>query len=215
MTDRHGYGCAHCPLSVLTRKHPNSMNAKLTKIWIDDYIQHQVKLTGSLPLKQIARWIDHLRKANEQGRQIFVCGNGANAANASHFAADLGKGASASMDRPFRVLSLNDNTSWLTAIGNDYDFADVFWRQLQNYAQPGDLLIAASVSGSSPNLVKAFEWANQRGLKTLAMIGSSNGKLGDLAKEIIVLEDTHYGRVEDLQMTIYHMLCFAFIELSQ
>jgi D-sedoheptulose 7-phosphate isomerase len=94
-------------------------------------------------------------------------------ANASHFATDLGKGASDKMSRAFRVLSLNDNVSWVTALGNDYSFDDVFVRQLANYGRPGDLVLVMSVSGNSPNLVKAVEWANAKGLKTIALTVAS------------------------------------------
>ena len=101
---------------------------------------------------------------------------------------------------------------WLTALGNDYCFDDVFVRPLQNYARPGDVLIGSSVSGSSPNLVRAFEWARQNGLRTIALVGAKRGPLAELAEQTLVIDDTHYGRVEDAQMTIYHMLCYAFME---
>ena len=185
---------------------------KSLQSWTSDYIARQSALVKTLPVEQIARWAGLLKEANDSDKQIFVCGNGANAANASHFATDLGKGASDAMHRRFRILSLKYNSAWMTAIGNDYDFADVFSRQLENYARPGDYLFASSVSGSSPNLVRAFEWANNNELKTFAVVGSKKGKLAELAQELIVIDDSHYGRVEDAQMMIYHMLCFAFIE---
>jgi D-sedoheptulose 7-phosphate isomerase len=111
------------------------------------------------------------------------------------------------------VLSLTDNVAWLTALGNDYSFDDAFVRQLQNYARRGDVLLAASVSGGSPNLVKAFEWANEQGLETAAIVGAKRGRLAEIAGQAIVVADTHYGRVEDVQMNILHMLCYAFMEL--
>jgi D-sedoheptulose 7-phosphate isomerase len=88
----------------------------------------------------------------------------------------------------------------------------VFLRPLQNYARPGDVLIAGSVSGNSPNLVQAFDWAAQNGLHTIALVGAKRGRLGEVAGQTLVIEDTHYGRVEDAQMTILHMLCYAFME---
>lgn len=182
--------------------------------WIASYVDRQLKVLGSLPLEQVAALIEVLRCANEEERQIFVCGNGGNAANASHFVTDLGKNASEPMPKPFRVLSINDNVSWMTAIGNDYHFNDVFKRQLHNYARPGDLLMAASVSGSSPNLVEAFAWAKENGLQTIALVGGKRGKLAEFADHLVVIDDTHYGRVEDAQMTLYHMLCYAFAEMS-
>src|SRR3546814_8711773 len=87
--------------------------------------------------------------------------NGGNASNASHFVTDLGKGASDKTVKRFRCLSLNDNVSWMTAIGNDYRYEDVFMRKLTNYANAGDILFALSVSGNSPNIVTAAEWARR------------------------------------------------------
>ncbi len=78
-----------------------------------------------------------------------------------------------------------------------------------------DVLLAASVSGNSPNLVKAFEWANEHGLETAAIVGAKRGKLAEVARQTIVIEDTHYGRVEDVQMHILHMLCYAFMEVPE
>lgn len=183
-----------------------------TSAWIASYLERQRQLLSNLPLPQIAGLISLLRKANAEERQIFVCGNGGNAASASHFVTDLGKNGSEAMPKRFRVLSINDNCAWMTAIGNDYNFADVFRRQLENYARPGDLLLAGSVSGSSPNLVEAFQWAREHGLQTVALVGGKRGKLAEIAEHVLVLNDTHYGRVEDAQMTIYHLLCYALVE---
>jgi len=147
-----------------------------------------------------------------EDRQSFVFGNGGSAANASHFATDLGKSASDKVGKPFRVLSLNDNVSWLTALGNDYAYEDVFVRQLHNYAKPGDIAMSISVSGNSPNCVKALAWAKTNGLQTIALVGSKRGRMAEIADQSIVISDTHYGRVEDAQMGICHLLCYAFIE---
>src|ERR1700685_185669 len=134
------------------------------------------------------------RAALHQNRHIFVFGNGGSAANASHFVTDLGKGSSDKVGRRFRCLSLNDNVSWLTALGNDYAYEDVFVRQLENYARPKDLVLARSVSGQSPNVVKAVAWANENGLETIALVGGKRGALAQLARHAIVIDSTHYGR---------------------
>lgn len=160
----------------------------------------------------MARLIGAFQRAWREDRQIFVFGNGGSAANASHFATDLGKGASDKLPRRFRVLSLNDNVPWMTALGNDYSYEDVYLRQLQNYARAGDLALTMSVSGNSPNLVKAIQWAAANGLHTIALVGSKRGRLAELAQDVIVIDDTHYGRVEDVNMGICHMLCYAFME---
>src|SRR5664279_3673168 len=119
--------------------------------WITDYIKAQKAAHDSIPVKAVAQFIEMLRVALHEDRQIFVFGNGGSAANASHFATDLGKSASDKVGKRFRVRSLNDNVSWLLALGNDYSFEDVFVGQLQNYGQPGDLAISLIVSGDSPN----------------------------------------------------------------
>lgn len=180
--------------------------------WITEYLAAQKAALDSIPVEAVGRLIERLAQAHREDRQIFVFGNGGSAANASHFATDLGKGASDKLGRRFRVLSLNDNVSWLTALGNDYAYEDVFSRQLANYARPGDLLLTLSVSGNSPNLVRAVTWAVDHGLHTIALVGAKRGRLADLAHEVIVINDTHYGRVEDCHMGICHLLCYAFME---
>jgi len=180
--------------------------------WIRDYIRAQQAALGAIPAGAVERIMGLLRRALLEDRQIFVFGNGGSAANASQFATDLGKGASDKIGRRFRVMSLNDNVSWVTALGNDYSYEDVFVGQLQNYARPGDIAITMSVSGNSPNVVKAIDWAVKNGLHTVALVGGKRGRVADIAHDVIVINDVHYGRVEDCHMTICHMLCYAFME---
>src|SRR5262245_2330053 len=183
--------------------------------WISDYITAQKAALDSVPVSAVAGLIEKLRLALKEDRQIFVFGNGGSAANASHFVTDLGKGASDKVGRRFRCLSINDNVSWITALGNDYAYEDVYVRQLMNYGRAGDIAMALSVSGSSPNVVRAVEWAKDNGLFTVAFVGAKRGRLAELAKEVIVINSTHYGRVEDAHMGICHMLCYAFMEIPQ
>lgn len=180
--------------------------------WISHYLDEHRSLLKSIPSGEVAGLIELFRQAWTEERQIFVFGNGGSAANASHFATDLGKGSSDIMPQPFRVVSLNDNVPWITAIGNDYSNEEVFSRQLRNYGRHGDLAMTMSVSGNSPNLVKAIEWANAAGLHTIALVGGNRGKLADLARSVLVVDSVHYGRVEDAHMTICHMICYAFME---
>lgn len=187
----------------------------MMQTWISDYLAAQQRLLAALAPDALAKLIEVLREAHKADRQVFAVGNGGSAANASHFAVDLGKGASDVLSRRFRVLSLTDNVPWITAIGNDYAYEDIFWRQLDNYGRPGDVLIGISVSGNSPNIVKAFEKAKERGLTTIALVGAKRGRMADLATHAVVIPDTHYGRVEDAQMTILHILCYAFWEHPQ
>jgi D-sedoheptulose 7-phosphate isomerase len=182
------------------------------KEWIAGYLAAQKATLDSIPVDAVDALVQRFQQALREDRQIFVFGNGGSAANASHFATDLGKGASDRLDRRFRVLSLNDNVSWMTALGNDYAYEDLFARQLMNYARAGDLVLTLSVSGNSPNLVKALEWSRKNGLHTIALVGAKRGRMAELAHQVIVINDTHYGRVEDAQMGICHILCYAFME---
>jgi len=182
------------------------------KQWIAEYIKAQKAAHDSIPVEAVAQLIEQLRDALKEDRQIFVFGNGGSAANSSHFATDLGKGASDKIGKRFRVLSLNDNVSWLTALANDYAYQEAFAGQLQNYGRPGDIALGISVSGNSPNCVKALEWARKNGLRTVALVGAKRGRMAEIAEQVLVINDTHYGRVEDAQMGICHMLCYAFIE---
>jgi D-sedoheptulose 7-phosphate isomerase len=182
------------------------------KQWISDYIAAQKAAHDSIPVEAVAELIELLRRALKEDRQIFVFGNGGSAANASHFMTDLGKGASDKTGKRFRIICLSTDVSWITALGNDYSYEDVFVRQLQNYGRAGDIALGISVSGNSPNCVKALDWAKQNGLRTIALVGGKKGRMAEIAEHALVIKDTHYGRVEDAQMGICHLLCYAFIE---
>jgi D-sedoheptulose 7-phosphate isomerase len=184
----------------------------MMKQWICNYIGAQKTALDSIPVDAVATLIEKVRTVLKEDRQIFVFGNGGSAANSSHFATDLGKGASDKLDKRFRVLSLTDNVSWITALGNDYSYEDVFVGQLKNYGRAGDLALSMSVSGNSPNCVKALEWAAKNGLHTVALVGAKRGRMAEIAEQVIVINDTHYGRVEDAHMGICHVLCYAFME---
>jgi D-sedoheptulose 7-phosphate isomerase len=200
---------------LLDRRRPLRFNPAGTfqmQDWLTEYQRAQQAVNAAIPLEQVAQIIRTLGAALREGKSIYVFGNGGSAANASHFATDLGKGASDKVGRRFRVLSLNDNVSWMTAIGNDYTYDDVFVRQLENYGRAGDVAMCLSVSGSSPNCVKALEWARQHGLRTVALVGGKRGRMAEIAELVLAVNDTHYGRAEDAQMTICHMVCYAFTE---
>jgi D-sedoheptulose 7-phosphate isomerase len=182
------------------------------KNYVENYLKDQKFAVDSIPADEVAKLIEKFREALDEDRQIFVFGNGGSAANASHFITDLGKGASDKTYRRFRCLSLNDNVSWITAIGNDYKYEDIFKRQLENYAKPDDIVMVMSVSGSSPNLVSAIKWCKENNVYTIALVGGKRGTLSTLADHVIVINDTHYGRVEDAHMHICHIICYAFIE---
>lgn len=176
--------------------------------WLKEYIDQHSKAIQSLDLEAIARLIEIIRDVRDQDRQIFVIGNGGSAACSSHLSVDLGKGASLGKEKRFRVFSLVDNVPWLTALGNDLSYEDIFSEQLQNLANPGDLLLAISVSGNSPNLVKAVEYARMLKLKTAAIVGDKNGALIKMADMVVVIPSKHYGQVEDIHTAICHMISY-------
>src|SRR5947209_12975068 len=132
---------------------------------------------------------DAMHECYLKGRMIFVIGNGGSGSNASHFCEDIGKGTLRRQDfdndakKRFRILSLTDNTPYILAWGNDEGFDRVFVEQLKNLASPGDLLIAISGSGNSPNVLRSVEWAHQNGVRTFGCTGYSGGKLKNLAHQ--------------------------------
>ena len=149
---------------------------------------------------------EHGRKNVKSSHLVMV------AVQPSHFITDLSKGASDKLPKRFRAVSLNDNFAWITALGNDYSYDEIFSRQLMNFARPGDFVMVMSVSGSSPNLVKAVEWARDNEVFTIALVGGKEGKLAEISDFVFKVDDTHYGRVEDAHMSICHMICYAFME---
>ena len=180
--------------------------------WIAQYLAGTQQALAALPQETLAQIIEVLRAAHRDDRQVFAMGNGGSAATAQHFICDLGKGASDKIGKRFRCMSLNDNVAWMTAIGNDYAYEDVFVRQLENFARAGDVALTMSVSGNSPNLVKAFAWANAHGLTTIAIVGGRRGTLATLAQHVVVVDGQHYGQVEDAHMCVAHILAYAFMD---
>lgn len=146
------------------------------------------------------------------GRIVFICGNGGSGSNASHFCEDLGKGSLRRQDfddesrRRLRVISLTDNTPYILAWGNDEGFDRVFVEQLKNLASPGDLLIAISGSGNSPNILRAVEWANRHDLNTFGCTGFDGGKLRQLARHGLHVPLDDMGIVESVHLTAFHWI---------
>ena len=144
------------------------------------------------------------------GRTVFLCGNGGSGSNASHFCEDLGKGTLRRQDfdddrkKRLRVLSLTDNTPYILAWGNDEGFERIFVEQLKNLARPGDLLIAISGSGNSPNVLRAVDWANRNGLVTFGCTGYGGGGLRTLARQGLHVPLDDMGIVESIHLTAFH-----------
>jgi D-sedoheptulose 7-phosphate isomerase len=143
---------------------------------------------------------------------VFIIGNGGSACNASHLGEDLGKGCLRQEDlcdenrRRLRVLSLTDNVGWLTAIGNDCGYDQIFVQQLMNFGRPGDLLISISGSGNSRNVLAAVDWANRHGMKTFGMTGFNGGKLKQMAHAGVHVPLDDMGMVESVHMCVIHWI---------
>src|SRR5450755_3026904 len=166
----------------------------------------------SIDLEKVGLAIGLLSQARAEGRRIFVCGNGGSGCTASHFATDLVKGASYGHTSRFRILALTDSLPTITAYSNDVGYECVFVEQLKNFAEPGDLVIAISSSGNSPNVLRAVEYGNSIGCRTIALTGQEGGRLGPLAQLEIQIAHRHTGRIEDLHMVVLHMISYYFME---
>jgi D-sedoheptulose 7-phosphate isomerase len=161
---------------------------------------------------RVEQAIEWFREARDGAKHIFVCGNGGSASTASHFTCDMVKGASYNRDTRFRIMSLADSLPTLTAYSNDVSYEHIFVEQLKNFAQAGDLVMCISGSGNSPNVVRAMEYANSIGCKTIALTGRDGGKLGPLAQINIQVAVPHMGRIEDAHMVVCHMIAYHFMD---
>lgn len=174
---------------------------------IKEYLELETRLLTQIPFDRVEQLIAKLERARAEGRRVFVFGNGGSAATASHFACDLGKGTLEANLPRFKVICLNDNMPTLTAFANDVGYDVVFAEPLIALAERGDLAIAFSASGNSPNVVRAIETARARGLVTIGFSGFSGGKLQDLSDIHLHVPARSYGHVEDLHLALSHAIC--------
>ena len=181
-----------------------------------DYVAGLKDVLDRLPLAEIDKLFAVIERAHAAGKQIFVIGNGGSAATASHMMNDLNKGTLGHKgDAPakrFKVIALTDNVSLMTAWANDTDYNTVFSEPLKNLANPGDVLIAISASGNSPNIIAAVEAAKKLGVTVLGFGGFTGGRLAQLADVCIVVPSNEYGPVEDVHMILDHILTGYFYE---
>jgi D-sedoheptulose 7-phosphate isomerase len=182
--------------------------------FIDEYRTDLHKAIDSIDAAKVEQVIEWFREARDGGRHIFVCGNGGSASTASHFACDVVKGCSYLRDSKFRIMALTDQMPTLTAYANDVSYDSVFVEPLRNFAEPGDLFMAISGSGNSPNVLRAMEYANSAGCKTIALTGRDGGKLGPMAQLNIQVPIPHMGRIEDAHLIVCHMICYYFMEVK-
>jgi len=166
----------------------------------------------AIDLKKVGQAIEIFRLAREEGRRIFVCGNGGSASTASHFVCDMVKGASYGKEARFRIMALTDSLPTITAYSNDVGYECVFVEQLKNFAEPGDVVMAISGSGNSPNVLRAVEYGNGLGCRTIALTGRNGGALGPMAELNLQVSEPHMGRIEDAHMIALHMICYYFME---
>jgi D-sedoheptulose 7-phosphate isomerase len=176
------------------------------------YRSQALAALSSVDLAKVEEAIAWFQNALDHQRHIFVCGNGGSASTASHFACDMIKGASFGRERRFRILALTDSLPTLTAYSNDVCYECVFEEQLKNFAEQDDLVMAISGSGNSPNVLRAIEYGNQAGCRTIALTGRDGGKLGPLAQLNIHVSEQHMGRIEEAHLVICHMIAYTFME---
>jgi D-sedoheptulose 7-phosphate isomerase len=176
------------------------------------YKEQLLEAIETVDLASVTEAIEILASARDGGHTIFVCGNGGSASTASHFVCDMIKGASFQRDTRFRIMALTDSMATITAYANDVCYDCIFAEQLRNFAKPGDVVMAISGSGNSPNVVNAIEYANSIGCRTIGLTGRDGGKLGAIAGTQIHVDAPHMGRIEDGHLIVCHMICYYFME---
>jgi D-sedoheptulose 7-phosphate isomerase len=172
------------------------------------YLKYFTDTLDTLDQKEIESFLDLLIDAYENDHTVFVIGNGGSAANASHFANDLCKGTLKSMDQSkrLRALSLTDNVALMTAYGNDEGYASIFEQQLRTFAKPGDVVVAISGSGNSPNVISAIDWAKKNGLHTVGVTGFGGGKLKTMAQTTVHVPLNDMCTSESVHSVIFHYI---------
>jgi D-sedoheptulose 7-phosphate isomerase len=179
---------------------------------IDRYLDRLQAELRRVDQAEVCHLTDLLYEAWRDGRFVFIFGNGGSACSASHLCEDLGKGCLAQADlrdeskRRLKVMSLTDNVGWLTAIGNDCGYDQIFVQQLMNFGEAGDLAIGISGSGNSPNVLAAVDWANRHGLVTFGMTGFSGGKLRQMQQAGIHVPLDDMGMVEAIHGCVIHWI---------
>lgn len=171
-----------------------------------DYLDRVCVEIGRLDMKEVETLSDLIERAYRDNRFIFVIGNGGSGSSASHLCEDLNKCTLCDYEgqKRLKVLSLTDNTAAIMAWANDEAYDRIFLEQLKNYASPGDLLVAISGSGNSPNILKAVEWSNANGLTTYGVTGYGGGKLRQLAHKGLHVDIDDMGIVESVHLVAFH-----------
>lgn len=173
------------------------------------YLQEMAALLLSLPTQDIDRAIELFWENYKQQQRVVFCGNGGSAATASHLPADFQKNMYLHGGQPWECLSLVDSVPLLTAWSNDTEYAHVFAGQARTWLRPGDLLVAISGSGNSPNILAAVEAAHEAGAISLGWSGFDGGKLAGLVQHALVVPKHNMQMVEDAHIVIGHLIYTA------
>jgi len=175
-------------------------------LFVRKYLDYLSNLLKEIDEKKVGELIQLLLATREQNKSIYFIGNGGSAATSSHFANDLQIGPRSK--KPFRVQSLTDNSAIITAIANDFGYDFIFVKQLEAVLDDGDVVVAISASGNSPNLLKAIEYANSRRCTTVGITGFDGGRLKEMSKLNLHIQTPkgEYGPVEDIHMIFDHII---------
>ena len=180
--------------------------------YVRRYLDDLSTLVAKLDDKAITQAVEWLRNCGNQRRTIYSCGNGGSALIASQLVGDMVKQASIGREPRFKMIGLTDSVGTMLAYANDVDYGSIFVEPLKNFAEPGDVLIAISGSGNSENVIRAVEYANETGCKTIGLTTSSRGRLKEVAQLPLVVPSDHMGHLEDCFFLMTHILCYAFID---
>lgn len=176
----------------------------MTTFDVPSYLEELSKTIQELPLQSIDDLARIFLQAYNDGRTIFLFGNGGSAALASHLTCDLGKGTAPPGGKRLRAVALTDNMALITAWANDTQYENIFAEQLENLLQPGDVVLAISASGNSPNILAALSFARQAGAVTAGIAGFEGGKMKPLCDICVVVPSGNMQIIEDLHLSIAH-----------
>lgn len=183
-----------------------NINYKDYEFTLSNYISEHNKVLELLNMESLDYAVQMVGKAFKDGKKIITCGNGGSASTASHYITDWAKMINLETGEKFRGLSLVDNVGLITAFGNDLSYDEVFSGQCKSIIDEGDLLIAVSGSGNSPNILKAINLANEMGAHTLAILGYDGGKASKLAKHSFIVPSFDMQVCEDIHLMFGHMV---------
>jgi D-sedoheptulose 7-phosphate isomerase len=181
------------------------MNDK-KKFTVERYFESHTDLFKKIKTNEISSAIELVKSKYKTGNKIITCGNGGSAYTASHFITDWNKMINIATGNKFHGISLCDNIGLVTAFGNDLSYDEIFSGQLKSIMEPGDLLIAVSGSGNSPNIISAIKYANSIGAETLAIVGYDGGKAKEIAKNSVWVPSYDMQLCEDIHLMFGHMV---------